>query len=255
MILSTVAVGIAQKVANDKKKKKEARQGLLSVGDSDVARRAFNSQAQRSIQDGELPHGGAEIKFEDSRSSVDVAGRVKRNSGLTSPGIKQDETGTALVLQPDVASPVDSKMASLALSSPDKQPMGRLDAGARVTSPYTEPSMGNLSPTSTTVSSPTYPLDSKTPLPSDTRSIHTSNTNSPQPHALRVKTKGADLSSGFPYHPALSDVDVHPTMWKSFTDQVVEATKFGFKDHAQLWAGATAVAMTGAIVTSVFIGR
>jgi len=50
-------------------------------------------------------------------------------------------------------------------------------------------------------------------------------------------------------------VDVHPTMWKSFTDQVVEATKFGFKDHAQLWAGATAVAMTGAIVTSVFVGR
>ncbi|KAK4495087.1 hypothetical protein PRZ48_013414 [Zasmidium cellare] len=54
--------------------------------------------------------------------------------------------------------------------------------------------------------------------------------------SIRVYTKGSSLSSGFAYHPALVDMQVHPTRWDEFSSQVVESTKLSFGDNANAWA-------------------
>lgn len=74
-------------------------------------------------------------------------------------------------------------------------------------------------------------------------------------HAVRVYTNGSDLKSGFPYHPALFDMHIRPDEWDRFTHEVIETTKFGFSDHAKLYASAASVALTGALVTSVWVGK
>ncbi|KAF2717475.1 hypothetical protein K431DRAFT_233082 [Polychaeton citri CBS 116435] len=73
--------------------------------------------------------------------------------------------------------------------------------------------------------------------------------------ALRIKTSGSSLSSGFSYHPALFDLQVRPDEWERFTYQVVECTKLGIGDQAKMWSAATATALTGAIGTSIWVGR
>lgn len=77
----------------------------------------------------------------------------------------------------------------------------------------------------------------------------------PVTSGVRVRTKGADLRSGFPYDPELFDFGVRPGQWESFTTQILEATKFGGKDYAQMWAAATATALAGAVFTSAYVGR
>jgi hypothetical protein len=64
-----------------------------------------------------------------------------------------------------------------------------------------------------------------------------------------------DLKSGFPYHPGLFDLHVHPDRWESFTYQIVEATKISVGESAQVWAAATATALTGHIAASIWLGR
>lgn len=56
--------------------------------------------------------------------------------------------------------------------------------------------------------------------------------------SIRVYTKGSKLSSGFDYHPALFDLQIHPTKWEEFSTQVVESTKLSFGDNANAWATA-----------------
>lgn len=89
----------------------------------------------------------------------------------------------------------------------------------------------------------------------DMKRLSTPSTNSVGTHAVRVKTKGAQLSSGFPYHPALFDLRVHPDKWAAFTEQVVHATKISTKDSGKAWAAATATAMSGAVLTSIYLKK
>lgn len=72
---------------------------------------------------------------------------------------------------------------------------------------------------------------------------------------MRVRTKGHDLKSGFPYHPRLFDLRVRPDDWQRFSDQVTESTKFERADYAKMWAAAGSVALTGSILTTAWVGR
>jgi hypothetical protein len=58
--------------------------------------------------------------------------------------------------------------------------------------------------------------------------------------SIKVHTRGPALASGFPYHPQLFDLNVHPTMWADFTSSILQATKLTAKERARVWAaGAT----------------
>lgn len=72
---------------------------------------------------------------------------------------------------------------------------------------------------------------------------------------VRVRTKGNDLKSGFPYHPRLFDLRVRPDNWQQFSDQVINATKLTRGDHAKVWAAAGGVALTGRVLTSAWVGK
>lgn len=72
---------------------------------------------------------------------------------------------------------------------------------------------------------------------------------------MRIRTKGDDLKSGFPYHPRLFDLRVRPDDWQRFSDQVTDSTKFGSGDYAKMWAAAGSVALTGSVLTTAWVGR
>ena len=92
-------------------------------------------------------------------------------------------------------------------------------------------------------------------------------------HAVRVRTKGNDLKSGFSYHPGLYDLHVRPDGkrnmnvfpsgtvrltsldWQRFSDQLINSTKFETSDYTKLWAAVGSLALTGGILTSMWVGR
>jgi hypothetical protein len=82
-----------------------------------------------------------------------------------------------------------------------------------------------------------------------------SNSTSSDAQGVRVRTKGDDLKSGFPYHPGLFDLRVRPDDWERFSGQVTDATKFGSGDYAKMWATAGTVALTGSVLTTAWVGR
>lgn len=72
---------------------------------------------------------------------------------------------------------------------------------------------------------------------------------------VRVRTKGNDLKSGFPYHSRLFDLRVRPDDWQRFSDQIIDATRFDSSDYAKMWAAAGSVALTGSLLTTALVGR
>ncbi|KAF7187600.1 hypothetical protein HII31_10939 [Pseudocercospora fuligena] len=104
--------------------------------------------------------------------------------------------------------------------------------------------------TSSIATSSSKSLKSPTSVPSSATS-----TDSQAPPSVRVHTKGPTLASGFPYHPALFDLRVHPIKWERFTESIVETTKLSTKERMKVWAfGAGVVAGIGT-PDSVHIAR
>ncbi|KAM0720407.1 hypothetical protein Q7P37_004543 [Cladosporium fusiforme] len=82
-----------------------------------------------------------------------------------------------------------------------------------------------------------------------------SNSTISDSHAIRVRTKGDDLKTGFPYHPGLFDVNVRPDEWEKFSNQITDAAKFTSGDYIKMYAAAGGLALTGSIMTSAWVGR
>ncbi|KAK4507405.1 hypothetical protein PRZ48_001140 [Zasmidium cellare] len=118
---------------------------------------------------------------------------------------------------------------------------------------------------SDTLSSPSHSntLHSTSPsnalTPTATTSSHSTSTTTTSTAAedssLRIRTCGTDLKTGFPYAPELFDLRVPPSLWETFTAQIISTTKLSTKDHATIISAATATALTGALLTSVYVGR
>lgn len=263
MLIATGVVALSRKIADEKAKKKEARQGHLNVGDSDVAKRAFQSQTSRMLEPGNagITRAGTEIKFEDP-SDISATSPSVTSPSATTPTIyspRPDVQDVRHESQMSMTSPVQSEKGLLSPASPypgtPTSPVGVNRSSSSSSNP--PPYSSRSEPASSTLSPSVYSRDpdSQSILTSDTKSIASWSTNSQGTHALRIKTKGQDLKSGFPYHPGLFDLHVHPDRWESFTYQITEATKISVGETAQVWAAATATALTGHIAASIWLGR
>ncbi|KAK0927592.1 hypothetical protein LTR91_011704 [Friedmanniomyces endolithicus] len=254
LLAATAAIALGRKVADDQRKKKEAKQGLMRVGHSDVAKQAFANQTTKTLQDGRagVQRSPTDIKYEDP-DSLDMARSVVDSSGEATAPLEGPDKSASPSPSTDLATQVHSEGAlviSTANTSKDEphnvrsRPASALSSGPP---PYS-PRRDVLTETSSSV----YSQDSdRVTFATSTSSSSTSNDG----NALRIRTKGPDLKSGFSYHPALFDLEVRPELWDRFTHQVVETTKFSAGDHAKIWAAATATACTGAIITSTLVGR
>ena len=266
MLLTTGAIALGRKIRDERAKKQEAKQGLLTVGSSDVAKKAFASQTSKMIEAGPasntgISRAGTEIKYEDP---TDIAAKSPDGSETNSPAIyspKPEMRDMRQFSQVDRGNSVKSEKARLAMSSPQEQsPAGPAwsdahhprDSTASSPPPYSPTAQSSIAEVSSSVYS--RDPDNSTLASSDTRSIASGSTSSRGP-GIRVKTKGSDLKSGFAYHPALFDVHIAPDKWDSFTYQIIESTKFGAGDYGKMVGAATATALTGAIGTSIFVGR
>jgi hypothetical protein len=254
MLLTTGIIALSRKVADEKAKKREAKQGQLKIGSSDVAKRAFESQTTKMLEAGDpsITRTGTDIKFEDP-NDVQADSPVAETPTIYSPvPEKQDARQTSQV---GLTSPVDSERGYVTSGTPttpmDASVQNPFDTKSPGPPPYS-PSMQSSAPP---LSPSVYSRDPDNSTLSDTKSIASRSTNSKGTHAIRIKTRGEDLKSGFPYHPALFDLRVHPDRWDSFTSEIINRTKFSTGDYAKLWGAATATALTGAIATSVYVGR
>ena len=265
MLLTTGAIALGRKISDEKAKRKEKKQGHLSVGNSDVAKRAFASQTSKMIEEGPagINRTGTDIKFEDP-DQVDAKSQEPPSAGIYSPDVEVHEARSTS--QVNITSPVQSEKAAFGTASPyTETPTSAVDwrsenntlQSSTGTSVEPPPYSARPRSTTTTTTPSVYSKDTDrvTLAASDTRSIASGSTNSRGTHAIRVKTKGGDLKSGFPYHPALFDYRIHPDKWENFTYQIIESTKFDTRDNLRMVGAATATAMTGAIGTSVWVGR
>ena len=285
MLLTTGAIALSRKVADERAKRREKKQGHMQVGSSDVAKRAFGAQTSKMIEDGSsagINRRGTEIKFEDADEITANSPSVP-SVGVSSPDVEVHDTRSTS--QVDVTSPVQSEKAAFGAASPyTETPTSAVawptssstlqsPGGASVEPPPYSPrpessnpalspsvyssrpesSIGALSPS--VYSRDMKDSDTSTLATSDTRSITSGSTNSRGGHGIRVKTKGGDLKSGFPYHPALFDLHIAPNKWEDFTYQITESTKFDKKDYTRMVGAASATAMTGAIGTAIWLGR
>lgn len=269
MLLTTGAIALSRKVADERAKRREKKQGHMEVGSSDVAKRAFGAQTSKMIEDGSsagINRRGTAIKFEDA-DDITASSPSVPSVGVSSPDVEvQDTRSTSQV---NVTSPVQSEKAAFGAASPYTETPTSAVGWPTSSSILHSPASATMEPppysprpesSSTALSPSVYSRDTKdsdtnTLATSDTRSIASGSTNSHGGHGIRVKTKGGDLKSGFPYHPALFDLHVAPHKWEDFTYQITESTKFDKRDYTRMVGAATATAMTGAIGTSIWVGR
>jgi len=199
----------------------------LELGDRDVARNAFQSQVSRPRDRKLLLHSGTDVLWE-TPNDVEARSIINNdeNGALAKTAAKDKKALTT----------ADSYRSEHSLDSPP---------------PYSPQAKDSASTPAQTASSLSPQLSN---FASNTSTnMHSSATSDSE--AIRVHTNGSDLKSGFPYHPALFDLRIRPDEWERFTHEVVETTKFGIGDHAKLWASAASVALTGAVGTSVWVGK
>ncbi|CAK4031504.1 Hypothetical predicted protein [Lecanosticta acicola] len=246
MLLSTGIIALSRKIKDERHRKKEAKQGLLNAQDSEAARRAFANQ--RAFQTGDgiasgMTRSGTRVKYEQAE---DVASPQQSTNGH--PSLQDTElAATRSPSEPsngqDAFASLSSFASSSALSPGDVQPIP--------CSPATP-----LSSVFSIDSPIAGTLSNKDQDDQSTSSGHASfKTDSEEIKCIRIRTRGNGLKSGFPYHAGLFDLHVRPDQWEQFTAQVVESTKFTAGDHAQMWGAATATALSGALMTSIYVGR
>ena len=262
MLLTTGIVALSRKVQDDKAKKREAKQGVLDIGDSDVAKRAFASQTSRMLEGGstaEIKRAGTDIKFEDP-SEISATIPSASSPDIYSP--RPDFQDARQTSQLNVTSPVKSEKAFLTAESPYTETptsdvgtdtLSSRDSTIQSPPPYSPTAESSRGQTSPSVYS--RDVDTSTLATSDTRSLASRSVNSQGTHSIRVKSRGVDLKSGFPYHPALFELHVAPDKWESFTAGIIDTTKFTGGDYARMVGAASATALTGAIGTSIYVGR
>lgn len=259
MLLATGIAALSRKVKDDRDRKKEARQGVLNVGPSDVAKQAFEAQKARTLEAeraGTVERTGTQIKHEDPDDfGTDSPDDERRVVDPEKPDLQETRRASNV----DVISPVQSEAASMDIGSPMDQTLMMASTSntqhEETVRPPTYSSRAESSSASAKSPSSFSLEDRLRNSMAETTRLPTPSTNSVGTHAVRVKTKGANLSSGFPYPSSLFDLKVHPDKWTAFTEQVVHATKVDARDSRKAWAAATATAMSGAVITSVFLKK
>lgn len=243
MLATTAIVALSRKIKDERDRKRQTKQALLQVGDSEAAKQAFSDQASTGLSSADnIARSNTQIRFEQPD---DVTLPESAPGVLEIPG--SSRTGVAVDSSPkgDFTSPSSPATASSTFSPRDQDPP-----------PY---SPGTSMSSVCSIDSPAGPrtLSSQD---SDTQSVASSErvsvtADSQGTRGIRIRTKGTELKSGFPYHSSLFDLHVRPNQWERFTSQLLESTKFAVGDYGQMWGAATATALTGALLTSVYVGR
>ncbi|KAH9835946.1 hypothetical protein Tdes44962_MAKER01865 [Teratosphaeria destructans] len=228
VIITTAAVAIGRRIADSRAEKNERLQGLLKVKESNAAMGAY--AMQRTCARASGPGSGASTNRSGNEIAHDEPGSLEVPRPILRPTVPADRAASSIDLT--------SASQSMARSTP---PL------------YFARSTDNQGAKTSSLSS--HESDSATMPSLDRPSLVSADATSDMTKGIRIRTKGSDLKSGFAYHPALFELQVHPTMWDAFTTQLIETTKFTLGDHAQVWAAAAGVACTGALVTSVLVGR
>jgi len=199
MLLATAAIAVSQKVKDERAKKKKSRQGLLQVGDSDLARKAFASQTTKRIQNGDagVQRTGTDTRYEDA-DSMEASSPAGDSSlrGLMSPTASGVPDARAGLAPPslDTASPVTAaEKSSLAVTSSSSEMGDGFDTRSKISGlpPYSPQQDDAYERTSI------YSRDSDgaTLAASDSVSVRADTLQGI--HSIKVKTKGSDLSSGY----------------------------------------------------------
>lgn len=207
-------------------------------------------------QDSVGAQADTQIKYEDPD---EIGAESPAGSSSVMDPEKPAVQDTRRISQVAMNSPVQSDIASPTIASPSDQTITTLSASCTSLDsrarPPTYRSRAESSGTSAKGPSSQSQDGAVRNSLTHAQSLSIRSTNSVGTHALRVKTRGSQLSSGFDYHPALFDLKVHPDKWTNFTDEVVNATKVSASDNRKAWAAATATAMSGAIITSVVLKK
>lgn len=247
MLLTTGIVALSRKISDKRAQKKEARDGLLNIGNSEIAKEAFGEHVQRHVEDRHLQRAGTKLKF---NGPDDVAPTELETGNIVRaelPSVASPSEASTSACSKELDDMKTEHAASFPSPGRDQTPRTSLDPP-----PY-------MSPVASSPSVYSQSINTLSRQESDSQSISsghaTSVSGSVWAHGIRVRTRGAELKSGFAYHPDLFDYKVRPDQWERFTAQVIDATKFETKDWAQMVGAATATALTGALVTSVFVGR
>lgn len=243
MLATTAIVALSRKLKDERDRKRQTKQDLLQVGDSEDAKQIFSDQTTEgggSSTEG-MARSSTQIRFEhaDDVTSPESPPNVLEIPGSSRTGVAVDNSTKG-----DFDSPTSLATTPSGLSPRDQDPPP-YSPGTPMSSVHSIDSSG-----SRTLSS----------QDSDTQSVASSErvsvtADSQGTKGIRIRTKGTELKSGFPYHSSLFDLHVRPNQWERFTSQLLESTKFAVGDYAQMWGAATATALTGAVLTSVYVGR
>lgn len=199
-MLQAAGLVAASEHATERKKQAE-RQGTVTVGDSDVAKQAFGSQTSGIIENSsaKTERGDSDLKYE---SPGDIRLTI---SDTESPSIYSPRPDLQDVRQTSsfgVTSPVEPEEGLIGPGSPSSTMM--VSSGRDVHRAANTASMAlPLSPSHGSFdriqgSSPALGEEKGVRRAhSDATTISTSSTKSTASHAIRIKTRGADLKSGY----------------------------------------------------------
>lgn len=234
MLLTTGILALSRKISDKRAKEKQAKEQLLRHENGNHERRHIS------------PLVYSDHAFQSSfMSSVPQNGPGTGRYVNAAEGQFRQPSDIPIMPQTEQAPRLSNDSAATSSLSPrgDPPPYSPTGRSSSITT-----SIANTSTLEVPNSAVTRDLISDT-------STLASVSSSGDDHCLRIRTKGTDLKSGFPYHPDLFELRVRPELWERFTAQVVEATRFSKGDYAQMVGAATATALTGALLTSVYVGR
>ncbi|KAF2161757.1 hypothetical protein M409DRAFT_27813 [Zasmidium cellare ATCC 36951] len=241
MFLTTGVLVLSRKISDKRAKDKQSKQQLLDQ---------IRSIRPRSISNlPTIPSEEAGQPLTNTSSNATEPGRHSRDINVETPG----NFTSSIRLQTEYAShpqrPSSDYGTSSELSPRGAPPPYSLTGASSSRTPSIAES--SLLQPDSAISHGTF-SDSNTLASSE---YSTSTTTTAEDPFLRIRTKGTDLKSGFPYAPELFELRVRPELWEKFTAQIIGVTKFNNKDYAQMVGAATATALTGALLTSVYVGR
>lgn len=221
MLLTAAGIAFARKIRDEKKRKQHERQGALDIGNSEMARRAFASQAHKLITSAGEPgaNPGTELAIQGP-DSLDHCDRLRTASTFAHGSDDRHDCDDNMDTR--------DRLSSRLLVSSGSQTATSRDSRITQPPPYSPGLSTSGIPTPATMTT----LGLATTLSGE--SDGSSSIFSDDSMALKIKSRGPDLKSGFAYHPGLYDLKVTPEMWQTFNQQIVEATKFGAGDTARV---------------------
>ena len=248
-------LALSRKIKDDRQKKLNDAYNLSIVGDADVTPKAFTGKKLDPLDT--APRGTdtashkihSEASYELDTTTRSQDGDPNSEAGSRSP-VRANE-GDVSESYGGLVSPMSSEAMSI---SQCIQPNEYVISPVQPTQPRPD------RPTSShgSARAPVHSRNEDAEAPfaqGDTETSSNSSSGLNSTETVRIPANGEQLKSGFPYDPALFDLNIRPATWTAFTHQIIESSKLDMKDRAGAWAAACPIALTGFIGSSICVGR